>query len=160
MTKYKKSFEKYVSNSKTQDAYKSRVRLWKINHPGPGCINQINPVLTHFLVTEWTWWLEQLSRWRQAFSGVRYGFRTRRTLQRLLLINRDTFQNKRKDSKMYHPSRGGVRGGQDQFDWEDVKADKYRENYLGESHASVFQFPHNRIWALKFKNNRPLNKHL
>lgn len=34
---------------------------------------------------------------------------------------------------MYHPSRGGVRGGQDQFDWEDVKADKYRENYLGES---------------------------
>jgi hypothetical protein len=34
---------------------------------------------------------------------------------------------------MYHPSRGGVRGGQDQFDWEDVKADKYRESYLGES---------------------------
>lgn len=34
---------------------------------------------------------------------------------------------------MYHPSRGGVRGGQDQFDWEDVKADKYRENYLGHS---------------------------
>lgn len=46
---------------------------------------------------------------------------------------------------MYHPSRGGVRGGQDQFDWEDVKADKYRENYLGESRSSVFQFPHNRI---------------
>lgn len=34
---------------------------------------------------------------------------------------------------MYHPSRGGVRGGQDQFDWEDVKADKHRENYLGHS---------------------------
>ena len=33
---------------------------------------------------------------------------------------------------MYHPSRGGVRGGQDQFDWEDVKSDKYRESYLGE----------------------------
>lgn len=32
---------------------------------------------------------------------------------------------------MYHPSRGGVRGGQDQFDWEDVKGDKHRENYLG-----------------------------
>ena len=31
------------------------------------------------------------------------------------------------------PSRGGVRGGKDQFDWEDVKADKYRENYLGHS---------------------------
>ena len=51
MTKYKKSFEKYVSKTqKTQDAYKfqreiteitssinSHVRLWKINHPGPGC---------------------------------------------------------------------------------------------------------------------------
>ena len=35
-------------------------------------------------------------------------------------------------SKMYHPSRGGVRGGQDQFDWEDVKLDKHRESYLGE----------------------------
>ncbi|XP_074622894.1 multiple myeloma tumor-associated protein 2 homolog [Acropora palmata] len=34
---------------------------------------------------------------------------------------------------MYHPSRGGVRGGQDQFDWEDVKGDKHRENYLGHS---------------------------
>ena len=51
MTKYKKSFEKYVSKTqKTQDAYKfrreitettssinSRVRLLKINHSGPGC---------------------------------------------------------------------------------------------------------------------------
>lgn len=27
--------------------------------------------------------------------------------------------------------RGGTRGGQDQFDWEDVKMDKHRENYLG-----------------------------
>lgn len=27
--------------------------------------------------------------------------------------------------------RGGTRGGQDQFDWEDVKVDKHRENYLG-----------------------------
>ena len=51
MTKYKKSFEKYVSKTqKTQDAYKfrreitettssinSRVRLLNINHSGPGC---------------------------------------------------------------------------------------------------------------------------
>ena len=29
------------------------------------------------------------------------------------------------------PIRGGNRGGQDQFDWEDVKTDKERENYLG-----------------------------
>ncbi|RHZ68897.1 hypothetical protein Glove_292g61 [Diversispora epigaea] len=34
---------------------------------------------------------------------------------------------------MYHPPRGGVRGGRDQFKWEDVKTDKYRENYLGHS---------------------------
>ncbi len=34
---------------------------------------------------------------------------------------------------MHHPTRGGNRGGQDQFDWEDVKADKHRESYLGES---------------------------
>lgn len=27
----------------------------------------------------------------------------------------------------------GTRGGQDQFKWEDVKSDKYRENYLGHS---------------------------
>lgn len=32
----------------------------------------------------------------------------------------------------YEPTRGGVRGGKDQFDWDDVKVDKYRENYLGE----------------------------
>ncbi|XP_014492863.1 multiple myeloma tumor-associated protein 2 homolog [Vigna radiata var. radiata] len=34
---------------------------------------------------------------------------------------------------MYHPTRGGVRGGRDQFTWEDVKVDKHRENYLGHS---------------------------
>ncbi|CAM9529252.1 unnamed protein product [Choristocarpus tenellus] len=28
---------------------------------------------------------------------------------------------------------GGTRGGQDQFKWEDVKSDNYRENYLGHS---------------------------
>ena len=51
MTKYKQNFEKWVSKiQKTQGAYNlrrksteitlsitSRVRLWKINHPGPGC---------------------------------------------------------------------------------------------------------------------------
>ncbi|KAL8538933.1 hypothetical protein ACS0TY_000796 [Phlomoides rotata] len=34
---------------------------------------------------------------------------------------------------MYHPTRGGVRGGRDQFSWDDVKADKHRENYMGHS---------------------------
>lgn len=31
------------------------------------------------------------------------------------------------------PSSTGTRGGQDQFKWEDVKEDKHRENYLGNS---------------------------
>ncbi|KAG0056777.1 hypothetical protein BGZ83_003395 [Gryganskiella cystojenkinii] len=34
---------------------------------------------------------------------------------------------------MFHPTRGGTRGGADQFKWEDVKEDKHRENYLGNS---------------------------
>ncbi|XP_022134526.1 multiple myeloma tumor-associated protein 2 homolog [Momordica charantia] len=34
---------------------------------------------------------------------------------------------------MYHPTRGGVRGGRDQFSWEDVKVDKHRENFIGHS---------------------------
>eukprot|EP00049_Salpingoeca_infusionum_P004956 m.86351 g.86351 ORF g.86351 m.86351 type:complete len:385 (+) comp12801_c0_seq3:140-1294(+) len=34
---------------------------------------------------------------------------------------------------IFHRSRGGNRGGQGDFDWEDVKVDKYRENYLGHS---------------------------
>lgn len=37
-----------------------------------------------------------------------------------------------KAAMAYEPSRGGVRGGKDQFDWDDVKVDKHRENYLGE----------------------------
>eukprot|EP00981_Chlorochromonas_danica_P002533 scaffold487_cov178-Ochromonas_danica.AAC.21 len=32
-----------------------------------------------------------------------------------------------------HYRVGGTRGGQDQFKWDDVKTDKYRENYLGNS---------------------------
>uniref|UniRef100_A0A3Q3JYM9 Multiple myeloma tumor-associated protein 2-like N-terminal domain-containing protein n=1 Tax=Monopterus albus TaxID=43700 RepID=A0A3Q3JYM9_MONAL len=35
---------------------------------------------------------------------------------------------------MFGSSRsGGTRGGQDQFNWDDVKVDKHRENYLGNS---------------------------
>ena len=29
-------------------------------------------------------------------------------------------------------TRGGTRGGKDQFNWSQVKADKYREFYLGQ----------------------------
>ena len=31
------------------------------------------------------------------------------------------------------PPRGGSRGGRDQFNWDSVKTDKDRENYLGHS---------------------------
>ncbi|KWU43041.1 hypothetical protein RHOSPDRAFT_35429 [Rhodotorula sp. JG-1b] len=34
---------------------------------------------------------------------------------------------------MFHPTRGGTRGGQGDFKWSDVAADKYREYYLGHS---------------------------
>ncbi|KAG8390805.1 hypothetical protein BUALT_Bualt01G0121800 [Buddleja alternifolia] len=46
---------------------------------------------------------------------------------------------------MYHPTRGGVRGGRDQFNWDDVKVDKHRENYLGHS----LKAPVNNILAGK-----------
>ncbi|KAI6033234.1 kinase phosphorylation protein-domain-containing protein [Pisolithus orientalis] len=34
---------------------------------------------------------------------------------------------------MFEPVRGGTRGGQAQFKWSDVAADKDREHYLGHS---------------------------
>lgn len=34
---------------------------------------------------------------------------------------------------IHHPTRGGTRGGKDQFDWDDVKTDKDRECYLGKT---------------------------
>ena len=37
---------------------------------------------------------------------------------------------------IFHPTRGGNRGGKDQFKWEDVKEDKDRENYLGKHSVS------------------------
>jgi hypothetical protein len=45
--------------------------------------------------------------------------------------------------------RGGVRGGRDQFNWEEVKTDKFRECYLGASvKASVGRWQKNRdvLW--------------
>lgn len=33
--------------------------------------------------------------------------------------------------------REGNRGGRDQFEWDDVKVDKHRENYLGKLTVTV-----------------------
>ena len=40
----------------------------------------------------------------------------------------------RAGASMYNgPARGGTRGGKDKFNWDDVKNDNFRENYLGHS---------------------------
>ena len=61
-------------------------------------------------------------------------------------------------ANIYHPSRGGVRGGRDQFNWEDVKEDKDRENYLGNDQTGMFVFCSRKIFFLSnlFAWNNPL----
>lgn len=64
-----------------------------------------------------------------------------------------------KSNKQFYRT-GGTRGGHDQFKWEDVKSDKYRENYLGHSTmAPIGRWQKNKdiLWYTKQSGDSELS---
>lgn len=61
---------------------------------------------------------------------------------------------------MYHRSRNGCRGGRDQFDWEEIRNDKHRQNYLGNSVKAPLHTRGGKdiFWYNKEKAGDALNK--
>lgn len=58
-----------------------------------------------------------------------------------------------------HYRDGGTRGGRDQFNWEDVKTETYRENYIGHSLKAPVGLHYKRkdhMWWTKGKDPSPL----
>lgn len=48
---------------------------------------------------------------------------------------------------MFHPTRNGCRGGRGSFEWEAIRHDKHRQNYLGNSiHAPHSRYERDLYW--------------
>lgn len=55
---------------------------------------------------------------------------------------------------MFHPTRDGCRGGRDKFNWEEIRTDRHRQSYLGNSiHAPHSRYGKDLYWYSR--DNKP-----